>query len=85
MDYSGYNEGKLLIIDVEKVKFHESKQNLGIIIDKINAELFGLFTMNFVELYPHVMSLRFLRKPLAVIAGKPMIQGFLTQQKQIVE
>ncbi len=40
---SGYNEGKLLIIDVEKVKFHESKQNLGIIIDKINAELFGLF------------------------------------------
>ena len=39
----GYNEGKLLIIDVEKVKFHESKQNLGIIIDKINAELFGLF------------------------------------------
>jgi deoxyadenosine/deoxycytidine kinase len=40
---SGYNEGKLLIIDVEKVKFHESKQDLGIIIDKINAELFGLF------------------------------------------
>ncbi len=40
---SGYREGKLLIIDVEKVKFHESKEDLGVIIDKINAELFGLF------------------------------------------
>jgi deoxyadenosine/deoxycytidine kinase len=38
-----YKDGKLLIIDVEKVKFHESKEDLGIIIDKINAELFGLF------------------------------------------
>ncbi len=40
---SGYQDGKLLVIDVEKVKFHESKEDLGIIIDKINAELFGLF------------------------------------------
>ncbi|PKP04717.1 MAG: deoxynucleoside kinase [Bacteroidetes bacterium HGW-Bacteroidetes-6] len=40
---NGYKEGKLLIIDVEKVKFHESKEDLGLIIDKINAELFGLF------------------------------------------
>lgn len=40
---SEYHDGKLLIIDVEKVKFHESKEDLGIIIDKINAELFGLF------------------------------------------
>ncbi len=38
-----YKDGKLLIIDVEKVKFHESKEDLGIIIDKVNAELFGLF------------------------------------------
>jgi len=28
---------------VEKVKFHESKEDLGVIIEKINAELFGLF------------------------------------------
>ena len=40
---SEYKDGKLLIIDVEKVKFHESKEDLGVIIDKINAELFGLF------------------------------------------
>jgi len=38
-----YKDGKLLIIDVEKVKFHESKEDLGIIIEKVNAELFGLF------------------------------------------
>ena len=40
---SEYKDGKLLIIDVEKVKFHESKEDLGVIIEKINAELFGLF------------------------------------------
>ncbi|HBG71787.1 MAG: deoxynucleoside kinase [Bacteroidetes bacterium GWF2_43_63] len=40
---SEYKDGKLLIIDVEKVKFHESKEDLGLIIDKVNAELFGLF------------------------------------------
>ncbi|MPM17022.1 Deoxyadenosine/deoxycytidine kinase [bioreactor metagenome] len=40
---NNYKDGKLLIIDVEKVKFHESKEDLGVIIDKINAELFGLF------------------------------------------
>jgi len=40
---SEYKDGKLLIVDVEKVKFHESKEDLGIIIDKVNAELFGLF------------------------------------------
>ncbi|HPB01868.1 MAG: deoxynucleoside kinase [Bacteroidales bacterium] len=38
-----YKDGKLLIIDVEKVKFHEKKEDLGVIIEKINAELFGLF------------------------------------------
>lgn len=40
---NNYKDGKLLIIDVEKVKFHENKADLGIVIDKINAELYGLF------------------------------------------
>jgi deoxyadenosine/deoxycytidine kinase len=40
---SEYKDGKLLIIDVEKVKFNENKEDLGVIIEKINAELFGLF------------------------------------------
>lgn len=40
---SGYNKGKLLIIDVDKNKFAENKEHLGEIIERVNAELFGLF------------------------------------------
>ncbi|GCD77441.1 deoxynucleoside kinase [Thermaurantimonas aggregans] len=40
---SGYNKGKLLIIDVDKNKFAENQEHLGEIIERINAELFGLF------------------------------------------
>lgn len=36
-------KGKLLIIDVEHIHFHESKEDLGLVIEKIDAELFGLF------------------------------------------
>lgn len=39
-----YNKGKLLVVDVNQVKFTESKADLGFIIDKVDAELFGLFT-----------------------------------------
>jgi deoxyadenosine/deoxycytidine kinase len=35
--------GKLLIIDVNEVKFAEKAESFGLIIEKINAELFGLF------------------------------------------
>lgn len=40
---SGYNSGKLLIIDVNTIKFGDLPEDFGIVIDKINAELFGLF------------------------------------------
>lgn len=40
---SGYDAGKLLIVDVNTVKFAEQPEDFGIIIEKINAELFGLF------------------------------------------
>lgn len=40
---SNYKLGKLLVIDVNKIKFGERPEDLGIIIDKIDAELFGLF------------------------------------------
>lgn len=40
---SSYREGRLLIIDVNKIRFEENKEDLGYIIDLINAELFGLF------------------------------------------
>lgn len=40
---SSYTLGKLLIIDVDTVKFSETPQALSIVIDKITAELHGLF------------------------------------------
>ena len=39
----GYKEGPLLIIDVDTNKFAENEENLGEIIAKIDAELYGLF------------------------------------------
>jgi deoxyadenosine/deoxycytidine kinase len=40
---SGYTEGKLLIIDVDENKFSENPEHLGEIINKIDAEINGLF------------------------------------------
>lgn len=40
---SGYNKGKLLVIDVNTLKFGERPEDFGEIINKIDAELFGLF------------------------------------------
>ena len=40
---SNYKLGKLLIVDVNKIKFGERPEDFGIIIDKVDAELFGLF------------------------------------------
>jgi deoxyadenosine/deoxycytidine kinase len=39
----GYHEGPLLIIDVDKNKFAENEEHMGEIINKIDAQLFGLF------------------------------------------
>ena len=38
-----YKEGSLLIIDVDKNKFAENEEDLGEIISKVDAQLFGLF------------------------------------------
>ena len=35
--------GKLLVIDVDTIKFAERAEDFGVVIEKINAELFGLF------------------------------------------
>lgn len=40
---SSYDQGKLLIIDVDNIDFAENPEDLGMIIDKINAEIHGLF------------------------------------------
>jgi deoxyadenosine/deoxycytidine kinase len=38
-----YKIGKLLVIDVDHCKFQDNPEDLGDVINKINAELFGLF------------------------------------------
>ncbi len=38
-----YHEGPLLIIDVDNINFADSKEDLGKVIERVNAELFGLF------------------------------------------
>jgi len=40
---SGYSQGKLLIIDTDDLDFTENQEDLGFIVDKVNAELHGLF------------------------------------------
>lgn len=39
----GYNKGKLLIIDVDNLDFVDQPEDLGSIINKIDAEINGLF------------------------------------------
>ena len=38
-----YDKGKLLIIDVDNIDFVNNPEDLGIILNRINAELNGLF------------------------------------------
>jgi len=40
---SGYDLGKLLIIEVDNMNIAENPEHLGNVIDRINAELHGLF------------------------------------------
>lgn len=40
---STYTKGKLLIIDVNKLEFVDNQEDLGYIIDKIDAQINGLF------------------------------------------
>ena len=39
----GYEKGKLLIIDVDKLDFVDNPEHLGEVINKIDAEIHGLF------------------------------------------
>lgn len=40
---SSYDQGHLLVIDVDGLDFQQNKEDLGTIIDKIDAEINGLF------------------------------------------
>ncbi len=39
----GYDKGKLLIIDIDNLDFVDKKEDLGLVVDKIEAEIHGLF------------------------------------------
>jgi deoxyadenosine/deoxycytidine kinase len=39
----GYDKGKLLIIDVDNLDFVDNPEDLGVVINKIDAEIHGLF------------------------------------------
>jgi len=39
----GYEKGKLLIIDVDNLNFVDEPEDLGVVINKIDAEIHGLF------------------------------------------
>jgi len=41
-----YNIGKMLVIDVDTCKFSDNQEDLGYVVNKVNAELFGLFPKN---------------------------------------
>lgn len=40
---SSYKEGKLLIIDIDKINFVENEEDFGEIITKVESSLYGLF------------------------------------------
>jgi deoxyadenosine/deoxycytidine kinase len=39
----GYKDGKLLVVEVDNLNFQKNPEDLGFIIEKINAEINGLF------------------------------------------
>ena len=43
---AGYKEGKLLVIEVDDLDYVSQPEDLGHIINRIEAELFGLFSKN---------------------------------------
>ncbi len=40
---STYDSGKVLIIDVDDINFADNPEDLGAVVEKIQAELYGLF------------------------------------------
>jgi deoxyadenosine/deoxycytidine kinase len=40
---SNYTEGKLLIINVDNMDFKANKEDFGLIVEKVDKELYGLF------------------------------------------
>ena len=43
---NGYQEGNLLIIDVDQIDFANKPEDLGEVVNRVDAKLHGLFTLN---------------------------------------
>jgi hypothetical protein len=41
---AGYQEGKLLIIDVNNLDFVENPHDFSLVVEKVEREIFGLFS-----------------------------------------
>ncbi|MFM7177300.1 MAG: deoxynucleoside kinase [Bacteroidota bacterium] len=40
---SGYEHGKILVVDIDEINFADNPEHLGMIVNRVNAELNGLF------------------------------------------
>ncbi|MFN5324716.1 MAG: deoxynucleoside kinase [Bacteroidota bacterium] len=40
---SGYEHGKMLVVDIDEINFADNAEHLGMIVNRVNAELNGLF------------------------------------------
>lgn len=40
---SGYQDGKMLIVDVDDIKYEDRPEDLSLVIDRVDAQLHGLF------------------------------------------
>jgi len=40
---SGYEHGKMLVVDIDEINFADNPEHLGMIVNRVNAELNGLF------------------------------------------
>jgi deoxyadenosine/deoxycytidine kinase len=40
---STYDHGKILVIDIDEINFADNPEHLGMIVNRVNAELHGLF------------------------------------------
>jgi deoxyadenosine/deoxycytidine kinase len=69
-----YDKGKLLVIDVEEYAFHTSKEDLGRIINNIDAEIHGLFPVDEAPVKTAKERVKVLEKAAAAKASKKMLK-----------
>ncbi len=69
-----YDKGKLLVIDVEDYSFHNSQEDLGRIIQNIDAEIHGLFPVEVVPVKTSKERVKVLEKAAEKAAVKKVLK-----------